>query len=292
MAMVTEMRIPGGEHGVRFNYRGLHRYLVTFLRARHERSLAEKPIVLTLIPALHDACREHRFDVYAYTFLPERLVLIIRGRDEASDMRAWVRTFRTAADAAAGAEFGVPVFARRYTERVLRKTEVSREIAEGVFRMAVTAGLANDSGEYEFQGSFVLAGSPEREGRRDEPRRSSGGAPRTGRPAWKDRRQGQRPDQRKDFRGDRPGAGRNDQRKDFRTGRPGGQRPDQRKDFRGDRPGAGRNDQRKDFRTGRPGDRRTDQRKDFRRDQSGDRRTDRRKGFGKGPRKRPGGKRT
>jgi hypothetical protein len=153
MAMVTEMRIPAGDHKERFDYRGLHRYLITFTAARKGAPINVKETVLLILEALRGACQEHKFDVFAYAFLPDRLVLIVRGKAEDSDMRGLVGSFRKRVE---GGEGGLPPLARRYTERVLRKTESSRDVASGIFAMAVSAGLVRTPAEYPFQGSFVL----------------------------------------------------------------------------------------------------------------------------------------
>jgi hypothetical protein len=185
MAMVTEMRIPGGDRRERFNYKGMHRYLMTFIPAHREPPVAERETVIRLLAALREACRAQRFDVYAYAFLPDRLALIIRGKTDDADMRAWVAAFRAASDTNLGELRPVPVWSRRYTERVLRKTEDSQLAAAALYRLAVTAGLASSPDAYPFQGSFAnsdpfgVERKPRREGppQRGRPRPTGGKKP-------------------------------------------------------------------------------------------------------------------
>jgi hypothetical protein len=158
MGMVTEMHLGGEpqEPKERFNYKGMHRYLITLLPARKGIKLAEKETVAAVLPVLRESCREHEFEAYAYTFLPDRLVMIIRGKSIDADMKKFIAKFRAGSTAALDPRPGVRVWARTYRERVLRKTENTRTMADELFRLAVKGGLAVRPSAYEFQGSFVL----------------------------------------------------------------------------------------------------------------------------------------
>lgn len=156
MVMVTEMRLrAAAEGGVRFNYRGHHRYMITLPAAGPEVCLSEEKTVLAILAALRESSRTHQFEVYAYCFLPDRLAIIVRGKSEESDMKKFLAAFRPASAAAVGRATG-PLWARRYQERVLRKTENTRTVAEEVFRLPVRAGIVTSPSAYQFQGSFVL----------------------------------------------------------------------------------------------------------------------------------------
>ncbi len=160
MGMVTEMHLPGGggEPGTRFNYRGMHRYLITLLPHPSTVSIAERETVLPTLDVLRDSCHKYGFEVYAYCFLPLRLVLLVRGKEETADMKAFLSAFRAGSESAFGTRTGKRLWSKRYQERVLRKTEFTRVIAEEIFQLPVKAGLAAVTGAYTFQGSFVIAG--------------------------------------------------------------------------------------------------------------------------------------
>jgi hypothetical protein len=162
MGMVTEMHLPGGggEPGTRFNYRGMHRYLITLLPHPSRATIADRETVIPTLDVLRDSCHAHGFDAYAYCFLPDRLVLLIRGKVEGADMKLFLAAFRAGSDSAFGQRTGKRLWSRKYQERVLRKTEVTRAIAEEIFRLPLKAGLASATDRYAFQGSFVLAGVP------------------------------------------------------------------------------------------------------------------------------------
>ncbi|HTY57718.1 MAG TPA: hypothetical protein VMF59_02835 [Bacteroidota bacterium] len=175
------MRLPGGggEPGTRFNYRGMHRYLITLLAHPSCTSLGEKETVIPTLDVLRASCHAHFFEVYAYCFLPDRLVLLVRGKEESSDMKVFLTAFRKDSESAHGLRGGKHLWSKKYQERVLRKTEVTRAIADEVFRLPAKAGLAPGPDRYEYQGSFVLPGIP--------PPRPRGGIPpgRKGRPPFR-----------------------------------------------------------------------------------------------------------
>jgi hypothetical protein len=159
MATTTEMYLPSSakESGpsTRFNYLGMHRYLITLPAFKSVPVFKEREIVLGVLDALREASWNQHFDVYAYTFLPDLLTLIIRGKEEASDMKRFLATFRQTSSERILARLGHPLWKKKYTERVLRRQEDTKAVAREIFQGPVRAGLASSAADYEFQGSFV-----------------------------------------------------------------------------------------------------------------------------------------
>ena len=178
MGMVTEMHLREEEPGKeRFNYKGMHRYLITLLPRHKEVSLCRRESTLVTLEALRESAQEHEFDVIAYCFLPERLVMVVRGKTEASDMKNFLSGFRGREKSAVAP--AASMFARRYQERVLRKTEETRVVADEVFHMPVKAGLAARPSAYEFQGSFVYPSVEKPEKSRKDYRKGGGSSRRS-----------------------------------------------------------------------------------------------------------------
>jgi REP element-mobilizing transposase RayT len=159
MATTTEMHLPSSNEQsgrtIRFNYVGMHRYLITIPAFKPASLFKERETVLAVLDALGDASRSHHFDVYAYSFLPDSLTLIVRGKDDTSDMKQFLVMFRHASSERVEARLGHPLWKKKYMERVLRRQEDTKDVARDVFQGPVRAGLAVSAGEYEFQGSFV-----------------------------------------------------------------------------------------------------------------------------------------
>jgi REP element-mobilizing transposase RayT len=154
---VMQLRESDSAQTERFNYRGMHRYLVTLPVRRSKPVLVGEEIAVRLLSTLRESCLHHQFDVYAYCILPQRLVLIVRGRAPTSDLKALLRDFRTASEANLQMPSGKSLWSRTYLERVLRKQEASEEIARRIFTLPVSEGLAATPQEYPLQGSFVEA---------------------------------------------------------------------------------------------------------------------------------------
>ena len=159
MSIVDVMRLPSAgreESSHRFDYKGQHRYIVTLPAFLKRPLFTEQGRVFTLLGRLRDESAAHGFDVYAYCFLPTRLLLIIRGKDEVSDMKGFLSAYRGVTNELMALELHHPVWSKRYIERVLRKGEESRDIAKQIFLTPVTEGLAKTPSDYPFLGSFVV----------------------------------------------------------------------------------------------------------------------------------------
>jgi hypothetical protein len=160
MSNVEIMQLPSArrhdEESFRFNYRGMHRYIVTLPAAKAIETLAEERFVFPILNAIRDAAAKQVFDVFAYCFFPKKLVFIIRGHDETSDMKEFLSDFKTTSTLALDPSGSARLWDKRYTERVLRKSEESRAVALSVFKQVKTEGLAEDPEKYPWLGSFVL----------------------------------------------------------------------------------------------------------------------------------------
>ncbi len=152
------MRLPSAgheDHGDRFNYKGMHRYTLTQPVHPGLKPFSTPEPVFSVLNVLRESALAHHFDVVAYCFLPDRLLLVIRGREDTSDMKAFLAAFRTGANAALEPTLGRPLWSRKYTERVLRKTEETRVIARELLLTPVREGLAASAESYPFLGSFT-----------------------------------------------------------------------------------------------------------------------------------------
>ncbi len=170
MGLVTEMHLPseGRGRGGGFSYRGDYRYQIS-LTTRGAVFTTREPVLLVL-DRLGEVSREHRFEVIAYCFLPDRLVLVVRGKEESSDMRAFLSAFRAASSEALAPNLSRPLWSRKFLERVVRKHENIRTVVRDIYRLPVLAGLASSPEAYSFQGSFTGM-TPEATSPRATPRR-------------------------------------------------------------------------------------------------------------------------
>jgi REP element-mobilizing transposase RayT len=140
----------------RFDYKGMHRYLITLPVYASKKVFVDQPIVVNVLNCLRDAALNNRFDVYAYCLLPDQMVMVARGKDDKADMKAFLSEFRTLSSNALQAKLGHPLWKKKYLERVLRKKEDTKQVATKIFQMPVKAGLVQNPSDFPFQGSFVV----------------------------------------------------------------------------------------------------------------------------------------
>jgi putative transposase len=157
MSMPTGIRLRGAAppEGERFNYLGTHRYIVTLPVHGSEPVFSAADRTVVVLQSLRESCWHHHFDVYAYCFLPDRLLLLVRGKAESSNLKDFLREFRTSSNELLKGPLGRPVWGRKYLERVLRKTELSPDAARRIYALPVKLNLASSALEYPLQGSFV-----------------------------------------------------------------------------------------------------------------------------------------
>ncbi len=159
MTIPDTMRLPSAErHEVshRFDYKGQHRYIIT-LPTYHAKTLfTDHDRVFAVLGSLREEAATHKFDVYAYCALPDRLLLLIRGREETSDMKEFLAAFRGTTNAFVLQQVQHPVWSKKYIERVLRKGEESRDIAKQIFLAPVRERLVTVATAYPYLGSFVV----------------------------------------------------------------------------------------------------------------------------------------
>ena len=185
MAIPTGIRLRSAdahEPTHRFDYRGRHRYLVTLPAHGRSTPFADPAMVMRVRDALRDSGILHHFEVYAYCFLPGRLVMLIRGKEDAAEMKKFLAAFRQASGTPPAPEAGPPLWSKKYLERVLRKTEENRDIARTIFDLPAKEGLTRRGEEYPHMGSFVVVkkGGEDRPRAVDRPRKFGSPAGRKG----------------------------------------------------------------------------------------------------------------
>lgn len=157
MPMPTGIHLRGAApaEGERFNYLGTHRYIVTLPVHGSEAVFTTADRTAAVLQSLRESCWHHHFDVYAYCFLPDRLVLLVRGKAESSNLKDFLREFRKSSNESLEGALGGPIWGKKYLERVLRKTELSPDAARRIYALPVKLNLASSALEYSLQGSFV-----------------------------------------------------------------------------------------------------------------------------------------
>lgn len=150
-----ELHSAGETPRPRFDYRGRHRYLVSLDTAQRAQPFTSKDLVLRVLAVLREQSFRHHFEVHVYCFLPAKLILLVQGRADDSHMKTFLSAFRAASNEDLQSLLGHALWKRTYRERVLRKTEETRNVMQDILQTPVREGLVPSPDRHEFQGSFV-----------------------------------------------------------------------------------------------------------------------------------------
>jgi len=144
------------KHLAGFAYVGLHRYFLTFCTHGRQPLFADPGVVLLVSTQILRAAAMHAFDVTAYCFMPDHVHLVVEGRQEGSDLRA----FLARAKQYSGFEYArnarrKKLWQRYSFERVLRTNEATQMVVRYVLENPVRRGIVEHPQQYEFIGSSI-----------------------------------------------------------------------------------------------------------------------------------------
>jgi putative transposase len=111
-----------------------------------------------LVGWLTDTLREKSssfgFRVWAYCFMPDHLHLLIEGKDNNSDMRRFISSYKQSTGFYYKKKTGLSLWQVNYYEHVLRRGEDTTNVARYIFNNPVRNGLVDNFKKYKSLGSF------------------------------------------------------------------------------------------------------------------------------------------
>jgi putative transposase len=136
-----------------FDYRGEHRYFLTFCTF-YRRPLFNAPerVDLARTQILRSATNE-RFELTAYCFMPDHLHLLATGSDPTSDCRRFITRAKQFSGYHYQQAFNERLWQRYGYEHVLRSDEKTFRIARYILENPIRAGLVGSVHEYPYLGS-------------------------------------------------------------------------------------------------------------------------------------------
>jgi putative transposase len=143
-------------HLADFDYRGRHRYSVTWC-CDGRKSLFNKADVVDLALAqILRACAPSRMCVPAYCFMPDHLHLLVEGTEDDANARRFFTLAKQFSGYMHSQTYRSKLWQRYGWERVLRDDQRSEDIARHILENPVRAGIAPTSRAYPFSGSAVF----------------------------------------------------------------------------------------------------------------------------------------
>ena len=157
-----------------FDYRGFHRYFLTFCTFERQRRFTTVDAVDLVMLQIQRAAGEERFAVIAYCFMPDHVHLLVEAQADDSDARRFIKSAKQYAGFYFRQRFGQQLWQRYGFERTLRDDEATLSVARYIFENPVRARLVRNPEDYPFSGSPVHSVAAILEAVRFEPGSRSG----------------------------------------------------------------------------------------------------------------------
>ena len=143
------------EHLTSFDYRGLHRYFLTFCTFDRHPAFKTFDRVDLVRTQFRRTAVEQRFAILAYCFMRDHVHLLVEGIAEDSDGLRFIKNAKQYSGFYYQRSFDVKLWQRYGFERVLRDEENSLAVARYILHNPIRAGLVTAAEEYPFLGSDV-----------------------------------------------------------------------------------------------------------------------------------------
>jgi putative transposase len=143
------------KHLSTFDYRGSHRYFLTFCTWERARHFTDRRHVAIVSEQFQRASCEQAFAIIAYCFMPDHVHLLVAGEREDADLKRFSKLAKQYSGFYFRRSTGRALWQRYGFERALRNEERTATVARYVVANPVRAGLVRAPVEYPFWGSFV-----------------------------------------------------------------------------------------------------------------------------------------
>ena len=140
-----------------FDYRGLHRYFLTFCTFQRQRAFEASDRVGLVCTQFRRTAAEECFALLAYCFMPDHAHLLVVGSSDDSDGLRFIKTAKQYSGYYYQLSFGERLWQRYGFERVLRDDEDTLSVAKYILENPIRAGLVTKVEDYPFLGSDVYS---------------------------------------------------------------------------------------------------------------------------------------
>lgn len=148
-------RSPG--HLKTFDYRGLHRYSLTFCTDRRARRFTRADVVELVLTQISRAATENQFAVIAYCFMPDHLHLLIEGQADGSDCRKFISRAKQYSGFHFSKAYHEVLWQRYGFEHVLHDDQLTVIVARYILSNPIRARLVDRPEDYPFMGSLMFS---------------------------------------------------------------------------------------------------------------------------------------
>lgn len=149
------MRTHRPKHLTTFDYRGRHRYFLTFCTHGRTRLFANANAVTLVRTQIERAATEQQFALIAYGFMPDHLHALVEGSTTDADGLVFIARAKQYSGFHYRKSFEARLWQRYGFERVLRNEEDTVPVVRYIVENPVRARIAQRIDEYPFSGSSV-----------------------------------------------------------------------------------------------------------------------------------------
>lgn len=143
------------KHLSAFDYKGAHRYFLTFCTWERARHFTDSRHVAIVSEQFQCASGEESFAVVAYCFMPDHVHLLVAGESDDADLKRFSKLAKQYSGFYFRRSTGLALWQRSGFERSLRSEETTAAVVRWVVANPVRAGLVKAPTEYPFWGSFA-----------------------------------------------------------------------------------------------------------------------------------------
>ena len=139
------------------SYDQLAAYFVTAVTRERVKAFDSNDFGPFCVTELIAIATSFKFDVTAYTFMPDHSHFLVTASEEGADFKKMVKTFKQQTGFDWSKRCGRRLWQKGYFERVLRDDDAPLSVARYIIENPVRAGLVSDARDYPLSGSSVYS---------------------------------------------------------------------------------------------------------------------------------------
>lgn len=147
------MHTKSPRHLKTFDYRGFHRYSLTFCTDYRRRVFVDAATVTLVAQQILRAANQTGFAVVVYCFMPDHVRLVVEGTTDAVDCLRFIKLAKQLSGFSFSKLRGDKLWQRYGFEHVLRDDEFTLAVVRYVLQNPVRAGFVTHPRSYPFIGS-------------------------------------------------------------------------------------------------------------------------------------------
>jgi putative transposase len=136
-----------------FDYRGLHRYFLTFCTFKRQTFFLDPQTVTQTLLQFRKTSAQEGMAILAYCFMLDHAHMLVEGLYDGADMKRFCRLSKQRSGTIHARSIGGPLWQEGYYDRVLRPDEDILSVARYMLNNPVRAGLVSSPIDYPYLGS-------------------------------------------------------------------------------------------------------------------------------------------